>query len=140
MIYKTLTSLFSVLLLVLLTHPSLPAQTKAEEIDTLLTGYFESGFLNGAVLVAHEGEVIYKKGFGYADIEQEIPNTPGTKFRIASTTKQFTGALILTLVEDGLLELDGMITDYLPDYPTPQGQKVTIHHLLSHSSSQLYHP
>lgn len=131
---KTLTSLFISLLLVLLIYPSLPAQTKAKEIQELLTGYHESGFLNGAVLVAYKGEVIFKAGFGYADVEQEIPNTPDTKFRIASTTKQFTAALTLTLVEDGLLELDGMISDYLPDYPVPQGQKIIIHHLLSHTS------
>ncbi len=55
--------------------------------------------LNGAVLVAHEGKVIFKKGYGYADFEWDIPNTTDTKFRLASVTKQFTAMLILQLSE-----------------------------------------
>lgn len=63
-----------------------------------------------------------------------IPNTPQTKFRIASATKQFTAALILILVEEGILELDGKVVEYLPDYPKEHGSQITIHQLLTHTS------
>lgn len=114
--------------------PRVLAQSKAEQIDALLTKYHELRQFNGSVLVAEHGEVIYKKGFGYANMPWDVPNTPDTKFRIGSVTKQFTAALILKLVEQGKLDLQGTITDYLPDYPKAQGERVTIHHLLTHTS------
>ena len=64
----------------------------------------------------------------------EDSEQPDTKFRIASITKQFTAALILQLVEEGKIKLDGKITDYLPDYRKDTGDKVTIHHLLNQTS------
>ncbi|MDB5242452.1 MAG: serine hydrolase, partial [Spirosoma sp.] len=64
----------------------------------------------------------------------KIPNTPDTRFRLGSITKQFTAMLIMQLVEQGKLKLDGKITDYLPDYPKITGDKITIHHLLTHTS------
>lgn len=119
-------------LLVLAT--SAEAQTKAEEIDSLLTRYHEHGIFNGAVLVADGREVVYQKGFGQANIEWDVPNTPDTRFLIASLTKQFTAALVLRLAEQGLINLQGRITDYLPEYPRESGDRVTIRHLLSHTS------
>jgi CubicO group peptidase (beta-lactamase class C family) len=86
------------------------------------------------VLVADGGKVIYKKGFGMANMEWEIPNQTDTKFRIGSVTKQFTATLVLQLTEEGKIKLDGKITDYLPDYRKDTGDKVTIHHLLNHTS------
>ena len=110
------------------------AQDKAQKIEALLKTYYDNGQLNGTVLVAENGKVVYKKGFGMANMEWDIPNQPDTKFRIASVTKQFTAALILQLVEEGKLKLDGKITDYLPDYRKDTGEKVTIHQLLNHTS------
>lgn len=69
-----------------------------------------------------------------ANMEWSIPNQPDTKFRIGSVTKQFTATLILQLVEEGKIKLDGKITDYLPDYRKNTGDKVTIHQLLNHTS------
>lgn len=69
-----------------------------------------------------------------ANMEWNIPNQPDTKFRIASVTKQFTAALVLQLVEEGKIKLDGKITDYLTDYRKDTGGKVTIHQLLNHTS------
>lgn len=121
---------------VLLLEISLPvkAQTKIEQIDTLLTEYHEYGLFNGSVLISEDGELLYKKGFGKANRDWNIPNTADTKFRIGSTTKQFTAALVLSLVEAGKLDLDATVSDYLPDYPEEQGNQITIHHLLTHSS------
>ena len=109
-------------------------QNQADKIKSFLQKYHEYGLFNGAALVAKDGEIILKEGFGEANMSWNIPNTPQTKFRISSTTKQFTAAIILTLVEDGLLELDGKITNYLPDYPKDQGGQITIHQLLTHTS------
>jgi CubicO group peptidase (beta-lactamase class C family) len=67
-------------------------------------------------------------------MEWAIPNQPDTKFRIGSVTKQFTAALILQLVGEGKIKLDGKISDYLTDYRKDTGEKVTIHQLLNHTS------
>ena len=89
---------------------------------------------NGTVLVAEEGEVILKKGYGYADIELAVENEPDTKFRIGSLTKQFTAMLIMQLVEENKIELDLPLTVYLLDYRKDTGDRVTIHNLLTHTS------
>ena len=109
-------------------------QTKTEQLDELINTYLKYGQFNGSVLVAQEGEVIYKKGFGWANMEWDIPNTPDTKHRLGSITKQFTAMLILQLAEDGKLDLHAPITTYLPDYPEKTGKQITTHHLLVHSS------
>ena len=110
------------------------AQTKPEKIDALMKLCVEYGQFNGSVLVAEHGKVIFKKGYGFANMEWNIPNAPDTKFRLGSVTKQFTSMLILQLVQQGKLKLDGHITDYLPGYPKKNGDRITIHHLLTHTS------
>ncbi len=110
------------------------AQTKAQRMDTLLTRFHEFGQFNGAVLAAEGGEVLFAKGYGDANMEWDIPNTPDTRFRIGSVTKQFTAALILQLAEEGRLDLQAHVTDYISNYPAETGNKVTIHHLLTHTS------
>ena len=109
-------------------------QTKTEQLDQLLNQYLEYGQFNGSVLVADQGKVIYKKGFGMANMEWDIPNTSTTKHRLGSVTKQFTAMLILQLVADGKLDLQKPITTYLPDYPEKSGAIITTHHLLTHTS------
>ena len=109
-------------------------QSKAEQINKLMSRYSEYGQFNGSVLVAEHGKVIYKKGFGMANMEWEIPNQPDTKHRLGSVTKQFTAMLILQLVEQGKLKLEEPITTYLPNYPKENGNRITIHNLLSHTS------
>ncbi|HLL94695.1 MAG TPA: serine hydrolase domain-containing protein, partial [Spirosoma sp.] len=110
------------------------AQDKAKKLDALVSQYVANGQFNGTVLVGEKGQVVFKKGYGMANMEWKIPNTPDTKFRLGSITKQFTAMLIMQLVEQGKLKLDGKITDYLPDYPKATGDKITIHHLLTHTS------
>src|SRR5260370_27324953 len=109
-------------------------QTKVDKLDKLLHAYAEYGKFNGSVLVAEKVQVIYKKGFGLADMEWNIPNQPDTKYRLGSITKQFTSMLIMQLVEQGKLKLDVPISTYLPDYPKKSGDVITLHHLLTHSS------
>lgn len=109
-------------------------QAKADKLDQLIGTYADYGKFNGSVLVAEKGKVIYKKGFGLADMEWDIRNQPDTKHRLGSITKQFTAMLIMQLVEQGKLKLDVPISTYLPDYPKKNGDIITIHHLLTHSS------
>ena len=121
------------LFLVLISNMSF-AQTKVEQIEKLLSTYEEYGQFNGSVLVSDNGKVIYKKGFGMANMEWDIPNQPNTKHRLGSITKQFTAMLILQLVAEGKLDLQEPITKYLPDYPRATGDIITTHHLLTHTS------
>ncbi|HKX83748.1 MAG TPA: serine hydrolase [Pyrinomonadaceae bacterium] len=109
-------------------------QDKAAQIDELMKQYNSFGQFNGSVLVAENGNVILKKGYGLANMEWKVPNEPDTKFRLGSITKQFTATLILQLVEQGKIKLDGKVTDYLSDYRKDTGDKVTIHQLLNHTS------
>jgi CubicO group peptidase (beta-lactamase class C family) len=106
----------------------------AKKIDELMKQYYDYGQFNGAILVAEKGKILYDKGLGMANMEWSIPIQPDTKFRIGSVTKQFTATIILQLVEEGKIKLDGKITDYLTDYRKDTGDRVTIHHLLNHTS------
>jgi CubicO group peptidase (beta-lactamase class C family) len=110
------------------------AQNKAKQLDEMLQQYFEHGQFHGSALVAENGKVIFKKGYGMADYEWDIPIKPDTKFRLGSITKQFTATLILQLVEQGKIDLQGKLSDYLPYYRKDVGDKVTIHQLLNHTS------
>lgn len=110
------------------------AQSKSKLIDDLLTRYHEYGLLNGSVLVAEKGEVILSKGYGFANLDYEIPNSERTVHRIGSITKQFTSAVIMQLVEEGKIKLDEKMTTYLKNYRKDTGDMVTIHHLLTHTS------
>jgi CubicO group peptidase (beta-lactamase class C family) len=122
------------LLLFFSLQASVLAQEKIEKIDTLIQVYHDSGQFNGTVLVAEKGNVIFKKGYGLANREWNIPNKPDTKFRLGSITKQFTSMLILQQVEKGKIDLQGKLSDYLPYYRKDTGSKVTVHQLLTHSS------
>jgi len=122
------------LLAILALQTSAFAQDKGAKIDELLSLYQKYDQFNGSALVADNGKVIYKKGLGLANMEWNIPNAPDTKFRLGSITKQFTATLILQLVEQGKIKLDGKLIDYLPEYRKDTGAKVTIHNLLSHTS------
>jgi CubicO group peptidase (beta-lactamase class C family) len=84
------------------------------------------------VLVAKNGEILYKKGYGLADIGYKIPAGTTTKFRIGSITKQFIATAILKLQEEGKISVTDKLSKFIPDFP--RGDEVTIHHLLTHTS------
>src|SRR5688572_29977769 len=124
-------------LVVLATHGVALSQSssdKARKIDEVLSAANKYHLFNGSVLVSENGKVIHKKGYGQANMEWNIPNAPDTKFRLGSITKQFTSALILQLVDEGKVKLDGKLSDYLPAYRKDIGDKVTVHQLLTHTS------
>ena len=89
---------------------------------------------NGTVLVAKAGKVLYENGFGEADKAWNIPNEVDTKFKLASVSKQFTAMLVLQLVAEGKLALNTPISNYLPELTVSNEQKITIHHLMTHST------
>jgi len=86
-----------------------------------------------SIAVAQHGKVLLAKGYGKADAEFDVPANEQTMFRIGSVTKQFTAALVMRLVEQKKLALDDELAKYVPDSPL-QGRKVTIQHLLQHTS------
>jgi CubicO group peptidase (beta-lactamase class C family) len=112
------------------------AQTKSNPLtrsfDSLLNKEFKAGEPGAAAIVVKKGEVIYKKGFGTADMELNVPVQPDMVFRIGSITKQFTGVCILKLVSEGKLSLQDDIKKYIPDYGIKE--PITIEHLLTHTS------
>ena len=126
-------TIFTAILLLSL-QGAAPAQDHAAKIQEVLTLAHKYKQFNGSALVAENGKVVYKGAFGLANMEWNIPNTPDTKFRLGSITKQFTATLTMQLIEQGKIKLDAKISDYLPDYRKDIGQKVTIHHLLTHTS------
>lgn len=86
-----------------------------------------------SVAVAKNGRTIVAKGYGFADLENDVPATAETVYRIGSITKQFTSAAIMRLMEQGKLSLDDTLQKFLPQVPT-QGNRVTVRHLLNHTS------
>jgi CubicO group peptidase (beta-lactamase class C family) len=91
-----------------------------------------TGF-SGAVLVARKGRTVFRSGYGLANHEFGIPNTPTIKFRLASAGKQFTAAAILLLEQRGKLKVADPVGAYLPNWPKAW-EEATIHHLLSHTA------
>jgi CubicO group peptidase (beta-lactamase class C family) len=87
----------------------------------------------GSVLVARGNDILLNKGYGQADLEWEIANTPTTRFRLGSITKQFTAASILLLEERGKLRIEDPIKQHLPDVPAAW-DAITIYNLLTHTS------
>jgi CubicO group peptidase (beta-lactamase class C family) len=110
------------------------AQDKAAKIDEFVGLYHRTQDFDGTVLVSEKGRIIFKKGFGLANREWDLPLTPEAKFRLGSITKQFTSMLIMQLVEQKKIDLQGKLSSYLPYYRKDVGEKVTVHHLLTHTS------
>jgi CubicO group peptidase (beta-lactamase class C family) len=105
----------------------------AARMEEVVQSYVRDKAFMGAVLVARAGDVILSKGYGSANLEWDIPNTPATKFRLGSITKQFTAAAILLLAERGQLTLDDPIKKHVPDAPAAW-DAITIFNLLTHTS------
>jgi CubicO group peptidase (beta-lactamase class C family) len=105
----------------------------ATYFDKILSEQFKTDEPGVTVLVSRNGQIIYKKAFGIANLELNAPMQVDNVFWIASIGKQFTAVAILQLMEQGKLNLQDEITKFIPDYPT-QGNKITIEHLLTHTS------
>ena len=109
------------------------AQSFETKIDSLIQIEFkDKNGPGGVFMVAKNGKAIYQKAFGKANLELDVDLTPENVFQIGSMTKQFTAIAVLMLEEQGKLYVQNPITKYIPDYPS--GDKITVHHLLTHTS------
>ena len=102
-------------------------------MDQLMQSYATEHKFMGTALVSRGDQVLFSKGYGFADLEWNVPNTPTTKFRLGSVTKQFTAASILLLEERGKLSTDDLVKKYLPDAPAAW-DKITIFQVLTHTA------
>lgn len=117
----------------LATGVSVPEQPDVEaRVDALMADY-AGGVPGASVLVVHEGRAVLRKAYGLADVDNGIPATSATNYRLASVTKQFTAAAILLLAEDGRLDLQDPVGRWLPSLP-PKPAAATLHQLLTHGS------
>lgn len=107
---------------------------RVHRIDSLIATYNKLDLFSGSVLIAQKGRVLLGKGYGMADREWNLSNSPRTKFRIGSASKQFTSMLIMQLKQAGKLDMDEKITTYLPWFDNETGSRITIHQLLTNSS------
>ncbi|MBL8207712.1 MAG: serine hydrolase [Blastocatellia bacterium] len=112
---------------------NISAQDTNAKFDEYLTALTKQDRFMGSVLVARDGKVVFSKGYGMANLEFDIPNTPQTKFRLGSVTKQFGAASILLLQERGKLSVQDPICKYVENCPKTW-EPITVHHLLSHTS------
>jgi CubicO group peptidase (beta-lactamase class C family) len=109
----------------------LHAQTMAQRLDSLFSAPGNDEHLNGSVLIAENGRIVYQRSFGFADSVHGKPNTAVSSFNIGSTTKTFTATAVLQLMERGKLNLGDAVQKYFPAFPYPE---ITIRNLLTHTS------
>lgn len=124
-------SLFVVLLAIQITGLSVSAQDRSKILDSFFTAASNGQELNGNVLVAEKGTVLYKRSFGYADKEGKQLNSDSSVFQLASISKTFVAIAVLQLKEKGVIHLDDRFIKYFPDFPYPA---VTLRQMLSHTS------
>jgi D-alanyl-D-alanine carboxypeptidase len=106
----------------------------AREAGRIAAAYTALGRFSGSVLVARDGREVFAQGYGLADRARGEAVTADTRFDIGSLSKQFTAAAILRLESEGKLSVHDPVSRYLPEYPRPAGDQITLHHLLTHTS------
>ena len=105
----------------------------AAQVDAVFEDTNKPGYPGAALGIFKDGEIIYAKGYGYANLEYDIPITSKSVFRIASTSKQFTAACIVLLEQQGKLNLDDTLDKFFPDFPN-YARTITVKQLLNHTS------
>jgi CubicO group peptidase (beta-lactamase class C family) len=125
--------MFSRIIIALALAGACLAEDTAARMEQVVQGYVGQKQFMGSVLVAKPAGVLLSKGYGYANLEWDVPNSPSSKFRLGSITKQFTAACILLLEERGKLKTSDLVKKYMPDAPAAW-DKITIFHLLTHTS------
>jgi CubicO group peptidase (beta-lactamase class C family) len=113
--------------------PAAPAADLAARVDKIFEKWNRTDSPGCALSVMKDGRIIYKHGYGMADLDHNITITPSTVFHVASMSKQFTAASILLLAEQGKLSLDDDVRKYIPELPD-FGSPITIQHLIHHTS------
>jgi len=109
------------------------ADEKTDKVDKLFSKWDSTISPGAALAIIKDGKIIYKRGYGMANLEHNIPITPTSVFRIGSTSKQFTASCIAILALQGKISLDDDIRKYIPELPKYQ-KPITIRHLVHHTS------
>ena len=109
------------------------ADQRAERVDKLFSAWDKPDSPGCALAIVHSGRIIYKRGYGMANLEHNIPITPQSVFYIGSVSKQFVALAVALLANQGKLSLDDDIRKYLPEIPD-YGTPITIRHLIHHTS------
>ncbi len=107
--------------------------TITDKVDAIFSEWDKPDSPGCALAVIRDGEIVYKRGYGYANLEYDIPITTTTVFDIGSTSKQFTALCIVLLAKQGKLSLDDDVKEYLPEIPQYE-PPITIRHLIHHTS------
>ena len=123
--------LFMALFLAFCSGPQDTTVTKSEALNTLFVELEEASLFNGVVLVAENGEIIYKKAVGFSDFAKKEPITLQSAFEIGSISKTITAVAVLILLEKGLISLEDNLTKFFPGLTY---EEVTLRGLLSHTS------
>jgi len=101
-------------------------------IDSVFTEMTNQDLFSGSVLIAENWQILLSKGYGYANREKKVANTPDTRFDLSSGSKIFTGTAITYLAQQGKIKFSDAIGKYIDGLP--KGDKITIHQILTHSS------
>jgi CubicO group peptidase (beta-lactamase class C family) len=122
----------------LLSLPAAAPRAEAQELEAYVDSVVNAAVAKkqtpaASVVVMKGGRIVISKGYGLADVENDLPATDQTVYRIGSLTKQFTSAAIMRLIEQGKLSLDDTLQKFFPTYPT-NGNRITIRNLLTHTS------
>jgi CubicO group peptidase (beta-lactamase class C family) len=105
--------------------------TVSARLDSFFQSLWANGMINGNVLIAEKGKILYRKSFGIANVEHETPNIDSSEFTLGSVSKTLTSIAVLQLRDQEKLKLDDPLAKYFPEFPYPE---ITIRHLLSHTS------
>lgn len=116
------------------TRPPVPDRELPDSLNAYLEELARRDFFSGSVLVLRNGETLFHRAYGTADHRHGVPADTGTRYLVASTAKPFTAVAALRLVAEGELDLGDLVETYVPEYPDPIGEAVTIWNLLTHTS------
>lgn len=106
---------------------------EAAQVDAIFADWDKPNSPGASIGIIKDGQLIYGRGYGLANMEYDLPNTTTSVFRIGSTSKQFTAACIVLLAQEGKLSLDDSLTSFFPDFPA-YAKNITVRHLLHHTS------
>ncbi len=110
-----------------------PQQSLSSQVDKLFERWDRTNSPGCALSVMKDGHIVYKRGYGMADLDHDVTINPATVFHVASMSKQFTATSILLLAQEGKFALDDEVRKYIPELPD-FGAKITIRHLIHHIS------
>ena len=128
-----LISVLTILYLTGCTSQQAAVDSRAPNVDALLSKFNKPDIPGASVMVIREGKVLYRASYGLAHLEEKREATPSTNYRLASVTKQFTAMAVMILVERDALSYESTLTDMFPGFPA-YGGRIKVRNLLQHTS------